>query len=100
MLDLRFSAERFASLPQRNQVHYSNTLRFTLVADPKQEETFKVVDRRLFTEDGQLRKDVLEQEHREQEAAKKAASKVNPPGSTARGTSTTSAQMPAAAPGV
>lgn len=69
------------------------------MADPKQEETFKVVDRRLFTEDGQLRKDVLEQEHREEEAAKKAASKVNPPGSTARGTSATSAQMPAAAPG-
>ncbi len=43
--------------------------------DPKQEETFKVVDRRLFTEDGQLRKDVVEQERREEEAARKAAPK-------------------------
>jgi hypothetical protein len=46
-----------------------------IVPDPKQEETFKVVDRRLFTEDGQLRKDVVEQEQREEEAAQKAATK-------------------------
>jgi hypothetical protein len=39
------------------------------VADPKQEETFKVIDRRLFTEEGELRKDAIEQERREQEAA-------------------------------
>jgi Domain of unknown function (DUF1844) len=42
------------------------------VADPKQEETFKVVDRRLFTEQGELRKEAIEQEHREAEAAPKA----------------------------
>jgi len=42
------------------------------VADPKNDEGFKVVDRRLFTEEGVLRKDVLEQEKREQEAAAKA----------------------------
>jgi hypothetical protein len=47
------------------------------VADSKQEETFKVVDRRLFGEDGELRKDVVEQERREEEAAeKKAASQA------------------------
>jgi Domain of unknown function (DUF1844) len=46
------------------------------VADSKQEETFKVVDRRLFTEDGQLRKDVVEQERRDEEAAQKAANKA------------------------
>src|SRR5579863_9557394 len=45
------------------------------VAEPKQEETFKVVDRRLVTEDGQLRKDVVEQERRDEEAAQNAASK-------------------------
>ena len=51
------------------------------MTDPKQEETFKVIDRRLFNEEGQLRQDVLEQEKREEEAAKKAAAK-NPPAAT------------------
>jgi hypothetical protein len=47
------------------------------VADPKQEETFKVIDRRLFSEDGVLRKDVVEEEERrEEEAAAKAASRA------------------------
>jgi Domain of unknown function (DUF1844) len=43
------------------------------VADPKPEETFRVIDRRLFTEEGELRKEVVEQEKREEEAAKKTA---------------------------
>jgi hypothetical protein len=44
------------------------------VAEPK-DEGFKVVDRRLFTEQGELRQDAVEQERREEEAAasKKAA---------------------------
>jgi hypothetical protein len=47
------------------------------VADSKHEETFKVIDRRLFGEDGELRKDVVEQERRDEEAAeKKAASQA------------------------
>jgi Domain of unknown function (DUF1844) len=47
------------------------------VAESKPEETFKVIDRRLFGEDGELRKDVVEQERREEEAAeKKAASQA------------------------
>jgi hypothetical protein len=47
------------------------------VADPKQEESFKVIDRRLFTEDGALRKDVVEEEQRrEEEAAAKAATRA------------------------
>jgi hypothetical protein len=47
------------------------------VADPKQEETFKVIDRRLFSEDGVLRKDVVEEEERrEEEAAAKAANRA------------------------
>lgn len=55
--------------------------------EQKQEETFKVVDRRLFTEDGELRKDIAEQQEREQEAAKKAsatstAGKHTKPGNT------------------
>ena|SRR5271157_3535460 len=51
------------------------TQRKLSVADPKQEESFKVIDRRLFNEAGQLRQDVLEQEKREEEAAKKSAAK-------------------------
>ena len=47
------------------------------MADPKQEETFKVIDRRLFSEDGVLRKDVVEEEERrEEEAAAKAANRA------------------------
>jgi Domain of unknown function (DUF1844) len=43
------------------------------VAESKQDEGFKVVDRRLFTEAGELRKDAADQDRRwEEEAAKKA----------------------------
>jgi hypothetical protein len=50
------------------------------VAEPKHEETFKVVDRRLFSESGELRKDIAEQQEREQAAAQKSA----PPGAAQR----------------
>lgn len=39
----------------------------------KHEEAFKVIDRRHFTGDGELRKDMVEQDKRDEEAAKKAA---------------------------
>jgi len=42
------------------------------LADPKHEESFKVIDRRPFTADGELRKEVVEQERREQESAEAA----------------------------
>jgi len=48
-------------------------LRIPAVADSKNEETFKVVDRRLFGEDGELRQDVVEQERRNEAAAEKKA---------------------------
>jgi hypothetical protein len=54
------------------------------VADSKREETFKVIDRRHFTEEGNLRPEVVEMERREEEAAakeaaaKKAAAAANP----------------------
>jgi len=44
------------------------------VADPKRDEGFKVVDRRLFTEEGELRKEAVEQERREEEAAARKTS--------------------------
>lgn len=52
------------------------------MAEHKQEETFKVVDRRLFTESGELRKEVVEQHNREEEAAKKAVPPPAPPQAT------------------
>jgi hypothetical protein len=51
------------------------------VADPKPEETFKVIDRRHFTEQGELRQEVVEQEKREEEAAAKKAA-TTPPAKT------------------
>lgn len=39
----------------------------------QKDEGFKVVDRRLFTEQGELRQDAVEQERREEEAATKKA---------------------------
>lgn len=44
------------------------------MSDPKQEEGFKVVDRRLFTEDGELRKEAVDRERRDDEAAAAAKS--------------------------
>ena len=35
------------------------------MAEHKQEESFRVIDRRLFTDDGQLRKEAVEEEARE-----------------------------------
>jgi len=52
------------------------------VADPKQDEGFKVVDRRLFTEEGELRKDAVEQERRDEEAA--SARKASAPAAAAK----------------
>ena len=39
------------------------------MADEKHEESFKVIDRRPFTAEGEVRKEIVEQEKREQEAA-------------------------------
>jgi hypothetical protein len=51
-------------------------LRESPLSEPKHDESFKVVDRRLFTADGELRKEVAEQQDREHEAAP-LASKPN-----------------------
>jgi len=66
------------------------------VADSKNEETFKVVDRRLFGEDGELRQDVVEQERRNEEAAeKKAAAQAE---AKAKAAAAAAAGKPAQAP--
>ncbi|HEY6467502.1 MAG TPA: DUF1844 domain-containing protein [Candidatus Acidoferrales bacterium] len=55
------------------------------MADQK-DEGFKVVDRRLFTEQGELRQEAVEQEQREEEAAaKKAAEKPKAPAKSGDG---------------
>ena len=48
------------------------------MSESKQDETFKVVDRRLFTAEGELRKEVAEQQDREHEAASVAVPSVLP----------------------
>lgn len=49
------------------------------MADPKHDEGFKVVDRRLFTEEGELRKEAVDQERRDEETARNKASQAKPP---------------------
>jgi hypothetical protein len=48
------------------------------LSDSKQDESFKVVDRRLFTAEGEFRKDVAEQQDREHEAHPPAKSSATP----------------------
>ena len=62
------------------------------MSEPKQDESFKVVDRRLFNAEGEHRKEVAEQQDREHETSTPAAAKPAPtPISSA-------AAKPAAAP--
>jgi hypothetical protein len=46
------------------------------LSEPKHDETFKVVDRRLFTPEGEFRKDVAEQQDREHESASSVAAQA------------------------
>ncbi|HEY6443231.1 MAG TPA: DUF1844 domain-containing protein [Candidatus Acidoferrales bacterium] len=46
------------------------------MADRQQDEGFKVVDRRLFTEEGELRQGVVERERRDEEAAATKAANI------------------------
>ena len=46
-----------------------NRLRENPLSESKHDETFKVVDRRLFTQEGEFRKEIAEQQDREHEAA-------------------------------
>jgi Domain of unknown function (DUF1844) len=67
------------------------------VADPKQDEGFKVVDRRLFTESGDLREDAVEQERRDRETAARAASAQAAAPQTAAATAPAASGVAAAA---
>jgi hypothetical protein len=78
------------------------------LSESKHDESFKVVDRRLFTPEGEFRKDVAEQQDREREtapAAKPAGAAATPvgtgtavAGTNAGKTATPSATQPAEPP--
>ena len=76
------------------------------MADPKQEESFKVIDRRLFNNEGQIRDEAVREERRKQEIEPSAATPLNSPaaGSQKRETATPKGSQkpetgrPAAAP--
>jgi hypothetical protein len=82
-------------------------LREIPLSESKQDESFKVVDRRLFTPDGEFRKEVAEQQDRERETAPAAApasapavaGKTGPDGAgTIAGMPATPSAIPAAVP--
>jgi hypothetical protein len=56
------------------------------LSDNKQEDSFRVIDRRPFTSEGELRQEVVEEEQREaaREAAIEAANKKNNPAPVAK----------------
>jgi hypothetical protein len=71
------------------------------LSEPKHDETFKVVDRRLFTPEGEFRKDVAEQQDREHETASTVSATQTdrnaPPAKSATAPATSAAKS--AAPG-
>jgi hypothetical protein len=68
------------------------------LADHKQEETFRVIDRRPFTAEGELRKEVIEEEEREakREAAQRPPA---PPADAAKAPAAPPAETPKPSPG-
>jgi hypothetical protein len=80
------------------------------LSESKHDESFKVVDRRLFTQEGEFRKEVAEQQDRERETAPASAGPVGAAGAhgstgaaapgTIAGKAATPSAMPAAAPPV
>lgn len=78
-------------------------LREIPLSESKQDESFKVVDRRLFTPEGEFRKEVAEQQDRERDTAPAAASTSAPApiasgASAVAGKPATASAIPAAAP--
>jgi hypothetical protein len=65
------------------------------LSDHKQEESFRVIDRRPFTAEGELRKEVVKEE--EEREAKREAAKIPPPSETPN-TNAAQAAAPAETP--
>jgi hypothetical protein len=70
------------------------------LSDSKQDESFKVVDRRLFTPEGEFRKEVAEQQDRERESAPAvgAVGAASPVGAVGAGMIAEKPAMPSAIP--
>jgi Domain of unknown function (DUF1844) len=81
------------------KIYKDTTIRGILaLADHKQEETFRVIDRRPFTSEGELRKEVVEEEERE--AKREAAQRPStPPAESAKTAAAPPAEAPKASPG-
>jgi Domain of unknown function (DUF1844) len=85
----------------RDKLEIVRVLRTTLPENKQPEEAFRVIDRRPFTADGEIRKDVVEAEERKAEreaqieAARNPAPVAVPEGSTG---ATPSADAPKASP--
>ena len=65
------------------------------MSDHKQEESFRVIDRRPFTSEGELRKEIVEEQERE---AKKEASKTVPAQETKKSTAPAAPDLPKSLP--
>ena len=68
------------------------------MSESKQDESFKVVDRRLFTPEGEFRKEVAEQQDREREAAPVAGSPNSPLSAAGAATNAAKPAAPSAIP--
>jgi hypothetical protein len=88
-------------------VKWNDSLREIPLSESKQDESFKVVDRRLFTPEGEFRKEVAEQQDRERDHAQAigpvgatgASGTTGPPSAgTIAGKPATPDAVPAAAP--
>ena len=73
-------------------------LRENPLSDSKHDESFKVVDRRLFTPEGEFRKEVAEQQDRERETSPAASSSAASTVGAAPGAGTTGAKPAAPSP--
>jgi hypothetical protein len=78
-----------------NFIEKNTTFEECALADQKQEELFRVIDRRPFTAEGELRKDVVEQEERE---ARREAAQAATAASATSAQSKTSKPAPAEPP--
>ncbi len=54
------------------------------MADPKQEESFKVIDRRLFNTEGEIRDEAVREERRQRETEPSPVSSLNSPAAGAQ----------------
>jgi hypothetical protein len=54
------------------------------VSDHKQDDSFRVIDRRLFTADGELRKEAVEEERRQEAAQSKPSTATSNPAAPAQ----------------